>query len=174
MHWFGGARYLDTQTTVRMPVPKSKKPSPTIILLLAEDDVLVRFALAEHLRSCGLGVIEAASAQEAKTVLLAGAKVDIVLADAQLAGPVSGFALAQWVRRNRPGLAVVLSAGLSNKAQAAHDMCTRAAKRHGRGDPAGLYDRIAAMIAERDRRARKSSSASATVRRLHSAKRSSN
>ena len=52
--------------------------------------------LADHLRGCGLNVLEAASAEEAKTILLAGAKVDFMLADAQLAGPVSGFALAQW------------------------------------------------------------------------------
>lgn len=154
-----------------MPGPKSKSRKTNTTLLLAEDDVIVRLVMAEHLRACGLTVIEAASAQEAKIILLTGAKVDIMMADAQLAGPVSGFALAQWVRRNRPGIAVVLTGGLKSKAEAAHDMCERAAKQTPSGDPTSLHDRIAAMIAERDRRLRKPSSARLSIPRLRDKKR---
>ena len=153
-----------------MPSARSKS-KPELTLLLAEDDVIVRLVLAGHLRGCGLNVIEAASAEEAKTILLAGSKVDFMLADAQLAGPISGFALAQWVRKNRPSIAVVLSAGLTNKTQAAHDMCRRAVKKDGHGDPISLHDRIASMTTERDRRSRKPSTATIPVRRLRGDKR---
>jgi CheY-like chemotaxis protein len=156
-----------------MPSSKSKS-KPDLTLLLAEDDVIIRLVLADHLRECGLCVIEAASAEEAKTILTAGAKIDFMLADAELAGPVNGFALAQWVRRNRPGVAVVLSAGAHNKAEAAYDMCRRTAKKDGHGEPASLRDRIASLTAERDRRLRKSSTAAVRARRLRGDKRSSN
>jgi len=41
----------------------------TKIVLLAEDDVLMRMPLAEYLRGCGYKVIEASSADEAIDVL---------------------------------------------------------------------------------------------------------
>ena len=141
-----------------MPAPSRQLPKAKLTLLLAEADVIVRFVIAEHLRSCGLIVVEAANADEAKTILLARPKIDYLLADAQLAGPVSGFALAQWVRRHRPGLVVVLSGGLRGKADMASDMCERAAKKRSPHDGATLHDRMQAMMAERDRRSRKPSS----------------
>jgi CheY-like chemotaxis protein len=93
-------------------------------VLLVEDDVLVRLALAEYLRSCGFIVIEAANGVEVKQVLLTVAAIAHMLADAQLAGPESGFALAQWVRRYRPGVRVVLTRSLASKTDAVAELCS--------------------------------------------------
>lgn len=154
-----------------MPAAKVKSSLPSI--LIAEKDVIVRLTLAEHLRSCGLMVYEAASAMEAKAILIAGVRIDILLSDAQLAGPISGFALAQWVRRNRPGVAVILTGALHGKAQAATELCERAAKRPSPHDAVTLSDRIAAMMAERDRRMRRPSTASQRTPRQRERKRQS-
>lgn len=139
-----------------MPSAKSSRKPRT--LLLAEEDVIVRLGLATYLRECGFVVIEAASAVEARAVLMAGPKIDILYADAQLAGPESGFALAQWVRRHRPSVRVILTATLMNKAEAAADLCSRR-------DAVWLKDHIASMIAERTRRERKPSSSESAPRR---------
>lgn len=94
-------------------------------VLVVDDAVLTRIAVAEYLRDCGFRVIEASGGLEAKIVLQHGPAIDILFADARLAGEDNGFALAQWARRHRPGLTVLLSAGLVKKAEAASHLCGR-------------------------------------------------
>ena len=129
-------------------------------LLLAEADVIIRLAIAEHLRACGFAVLEAAGAQEARAILLAGPEIDILMSDAQLVGD-SGFALAQWVRRHRPRMRVVLTSTRANKVEAAGALCT-----HSPGhDAASLETRLRAMLAERARRLRPPASSSSPSRK---------
>lgn len=129
---------------------------PTI--LLVEDDVVVRFAIAEYLRACALVVIEAANATDARAILVAGPEVHVLMSDAQLAGDDNGFALAQWVRRHRPAIEVLLTSSVQHKAHIASDFCGRYPDRKTLSDSAGLATRIQSMIAERKRRLRPSSS----------------
>ncbi len=122
-------------------------------ILLADGDVIVRLAVGDFLRSCGHKVIEAASAEEAKAILQAGVEIHAVMSDAELAGGESGFALAHWVRRYRPHIAVTLASTVAAKAQAASDLCPQPPC-----DVAILASRIRALTAERKRRARPMSS----------------
>ena len=92
-------------------------------ILVAESDILLRHVLAEYLRGCGFDVIEASSAQEAMKVVRHGLKIDLVFADARLSGRDDGFALAQWVRRARPGIRIVLTSTLTNKSRAVGRIC---------------------------------------------------
>jgi DNA-binding NtrC family response regulator len=133
-------------------------------ILLVEADVIVRFAVADHLRACAI-VIEAASAQDARQVLVAGPPIDIVMSDAQLAGDENGFALAQWVRRHRPDTEVILTSSIINKAQAASEFCARHPDQAVPADANGLATRIHAMMAERKRRLRPPSTTAAAPRR---------
>jgi CheY-like chemotaxis protein len=121
-------------------------------ILLVEADVIVRFALAHHLRSCGCTVIEVVSGGEARSVLLAGPRVDVVLADAQLAGDNNGFALAQWVRRHRRSIDVILNGTLAHKVQVACELCVDGDRVDQ--DAKALSTRIQSMLAERKRRLR--------------------
>lgn len=123
-------------------------------ILLVEADVIVRFAIADHLRACDFMVIEAASADDARAILVAGPKVNVLLSDAQLAEPGSGFVLAQWVRRHRPGVEVVLTASIESKAQAAAELVARAPECRPPCDAQGLTTKISGMLAERRRRTR--------------------
>jgi len=141
-----------------MPSPKNKTAKA---ILLVEDDVIIRLGLAEHLRECGFTVLEAAGAHEARTILVAGPSIDILLSDAQLAGPDTGFALAQWVRRHRPQVKVILVATTAHKVEAAGALC-RHTPRH---DANTLDARIRAMMAERARRMRPPAATAGTVRK---------
>lgn len=147
----------------------SAKTATVSVLLLVEADVIIRFSLAEYLRACGLTVIESASAQEAKQVLVAGPDIDVLMSDAILAGGENGFALAQWVRRHRPDVEVILTSSVINKAQAANEFCGRDPARQAPCDAAGLATRIHTMIAERKRRMRPPSNTAASYvrRRRH-------
>jgi CheY-like chemotaxis protein len=100
------------------PVPA---PPPTI--LVVEEDVLVRNVVAAYLRECGFDVIEANGADEAIRVMEAEVRVDIVFSDIQMPGSMDGFGLAQWVRRERPWLKVILTSGAARTARAAGDLC---------------------------------------------------
>ena len=100
------------RNTVGEPVPA---PPPTI--LVVEDDVLVRSLVASYLRDCGFDVIEANGADEAIRVLQAEVPVELVFSDIQMPGSMDGFGLAQWVRRERPWLKVILTSGAARAAQ---------------------------------------------------------
>ena len=49
---------------------------PQLTLLVAESDVIIRLALSEYLRACGIIVLETADSVEAKAILQAGLKID--------------------------------------------------------------------------------------------------
>ncbi len=100
------------------PAPESQ---PTI--LVVEDEVLIRMAVSDYLRGCGFRVVEAGSADEAVEVLKADTAVDIVFSDVNMPGSLDGFGLAQWIRRERPRLKIILTSGVSRKAKEAGDLC---------------------------------------------------
>jgi CheY-like chemotaxis protein len=52
-------------------------PTELETVLVVEDEILVRTAIAEYLRHCGYRVVEAASADEAMTVLQETAKAHV-------------------------------------------------------------------------------------------------
>jgi DNA-binding response OmpR family regulator len=83
------------------------------IILLVEDDLLVRSIVAASLRDSGLEVIEANGADEALRVLQAEVPVDLVFSDINMPGSIDGVGLAQWLRRERPRAALILTSGTS-------------------------------------------------------------
>ncbi len=96
---------------------------PETILIVA-DEVLIRAALSTYLRDCGYRVIEAMSGDEAVAILKdQKVHVDIVFSDVQMEGRMDGFALAHWVRENRPGLQVVLAGTVAQSVKVAGDLC---------------------------------------------------
>jgi CheY-like chemotaxis protein len=97
---------------------------PTTILVV-EDEVLVRLALADFLRDCGYKVVEAANAQEAIQVLTASDQpVSVVFSDVNMPGELDGFGLARWVRKHKPDIKILLTSGHARAAQIASELCS--------------------------------------------------
>jgi CheY-like chemotaxis protein len=93
-------------------------------ILVVEDEVLIRTAIAEYLRHCGYRVIEAASADEAIVMLnQADINIDVVFSDLEMPGSMDGFGLAKWVRSNKPGIHIILTGNIQKAATAAGDLC---------------------------------------------------
>ena len=92
-------------------------------ILVVEDEVLIRLALAEYLRDCGYRVLEASNAAEAKSVLVADMPVDLVFSDVHMPGEENGFMLARWIRQNYPDTQVLLTSGVANATEKAGDLC---------------------------------------------------
>lgn len=92
-------------------------------ILVVEDEVLPRLAIAEHLRACGFHVVEAATGLEAQQLLLAGLQVDVVFSDITMPGGVDGIALADWIAANNVSAQIVLTSGLPSALAAAQLTC---------------------------------------------------
>lgn len=78
------------------------------VILLVEDNVLVRFSTAEILRDEGYQVLEAADAGEALSVLAMGHSLALVLSDIRMPGSMDGIGLAAHIKSQHPNLPVVL------------------------------------------------------------------
>jgi CheY-like chemotaxis protein len=94
------------------------------VVLVVEDEVLIRMVISDYLRSCGYKVIEATSADEAMIILQhAEIGVDVVFSDVEMPGSMDGFQLSKWLRANRPGVDVILTGSVPRAADAAADLC---------------------------------------------------
>jgi CheY-like chemotaxis protein len=87
------------------------EPRLAPVVLLVEDEILIRLDTAERLRARGIAVIEAADAAEALAILESGVKVDIVFTDIRMPGTMDGFGLAGAVRTRRPDIKVIFCSG---------------------------------------------------------------
>ena len=117
---------------------------PAGTVLVIEDDVLIRLAVADHLRHCGYDVLEAQNGQEAIRLLDDGAPVDVVFTDVQMPGAIDGFGVVRWLREHRPKLPVLIASGHALALELASKLCDV------RSAFAKPYDeaRVAAAVAE--------------------------
>ena len=81
------------------------------VLLVVEDDFLVRLTLVDALSDGGFEVLEAADAKEALTLVCDRDDISAMLTDINLPGGSDGFALARAARVIRPQLPVVYASG---------------------------------------------------------------
>ena len=93
------------------------------LVLVVEDEVLIRMAAADHLRSCGFKVAEAGNAAEARELILSGLKVDLVFSDITMPGPMDGVAFCQWLHEHAPDIPVILTSGVTSSLNAAKQAC---------------------------------------------------
>jgi DNA-binding NtrC family response regulator len=128
------------------------KPLANDTVLVVEQDVLVRAAIAEYLRDCGYRVFEASTADEAAVILQkSGGEVDVVLTEIKTSGSLNGFGLSQWIRTNCPGVEVILVGTPQRAAAAAGDLCEDGPQGARPYDPQIVLDRIKQLLAARDR-----------------------
>src|SRR5260370_14947398 len=83
---------------------------PAPVVLIVEDDVLLRLTIAGSLRDAGFEVLEAANAAEAVQVLNC-IPVDALFSDIDMPGRMDGCALAQWVHQRELNVRIILTSG---------------------------------------------------------------
>jgi len=111
------------------------------IVLIVENDVLLRLVTASNLRELGFEVFEAADAAEAVTVLNTIA-VDAVLSDTCIPGRMDGFALARWVRERRLDTRIILSSTAKQSLGEAAEYATLLAKPYADAEVQKLLRRM--------------------------------
>ena len=84
----------------------------TVTILLAEDEECLQFLAAHTLRSMGLEVLTASSAEEALRLWECHAdEIALLFTDIVMPGLLSGFDLAEKIRGERPALPLIFSSG---------------------------------------------------------------
>ncbi len=86
-------------------------PSPTVTVLLVEDETLVRMLGADMLEEAGFSVFEAESADEAMTILDREGGIDLLFSDVDMPGSMDGVELARLVHQRWPCIRILLTSG---------------------------------------------------------------
>jgi len=81
------------------------------VILIVEDEFLLRLDSAETIESAGFEVIEAANADEAIAILQARPDIHVVFTDIQMPGSMDGLKLARFVRERWPPIRIVATSG---------------------------------------------------------------
>jgi two-component system, response regulator PdtaR len=89
--------------------PLSAAAAKTI--LVVEDDVLIRLAVADDLMAAGFRVVQAANADEALKVLESKIALDLVVTDIRMPGSLDGLALAARIRQQWSHVRIVVVSG---------------------------------------------------------------
>src|SRR5215213_3485633 len=81
------------------------------VVLVVEDELLVRILQVDILREAGFRVAEAQDADEAFEVLRRRLDVSVVLTDVDMPGSLNGFEFARLVKQGWPELQVLVISG---------------------------------------------------------------
>ncbi|HZC17290.1 MAG TPA: response regulator [Caulobacteraceae bacterium] len=81
------------------------------LILVVEDEALVRQCAVAQLEDAGFAVIEAADAEEALRSFKDHAAVTTVFTDINMPGEFDGLSLAHQISQLRPGVQLILTSG---------------------------------------------------------------
>src|SRR4051812_12518418 len=86
-------------------------PKEPLVVLLVEDEPIVRALAADMLEDAGFEVIEAPSADYAATVLETRSDVRVVFTDVQMPGRMNGYDLARLIEDHHHRIGIVVTSG---------------------------------------------------------------
>jgi CheY-like chemotaxis protein len=93
-----------------MGLSKSKRP----VVLVVEDEFLLRIDAVDMVAAAGFEVIEAGNADEAIEILEARPDVTVVFTDIQMPGSMDGLKLARAIRGRWPPIKIIATSGRPN------------------------------------------------------------
>jgi PAS domain S-box-containing protein len=90
------------------------------IVLVVEDDALVRKYVIAQIESLGYATLEASNATEALNVIDSAATIDLLFTDVIMPGPMNGRQLADEALQRRPSLKTLYTSGFTENAIVHH------------------------------------------------------
>ncbi len=91
-----------------MSTTDGEKP---VVILVTEDELLVRMLAADILADEGYRVVEARNADEALEILPMRPDVRVLLTDVDMPGSLDGYGLARIVDLRWPGISIIVNSG---------------------------------------------------------------
>jgi two-component system, response regulator PdtaR len=95
-----GMRYVVESSSTMRPV-----------VLIVEDECVLRMSAADVIGDAGFDVVEAGDADEAITILEARPDIHVIFTDIQMPGSMDGLKLARFVRGRWPPIKIVATSG---------------------------------------------------------------
>lgn len=83
-----------------------------IIILVVEDEPLIRFDAVDALHDAGFAVVEAGNADAALAVLRARDDITVLFTDINMPGSMNGLELAAEVHKRWPSIHLIVTSGL--------------------------------------------------------------
>ena len=81
------------------------------VVLIVEDEPLVRMTVMDLFEDEGFEVLEAATADEALAIFSVRSDVALLFTDVEMPGKINGYELARWVKANRPRVKTLIVSG---------------------------------------------------------------
>jgi len=81
------------------------------VVLIVEDEFLLRIDAVDMIKAAGFEVVEAANANEAIEILQSRRDITVVFTDIQMPGSMDGLKLARAVRGRWPPIKIVATSG---------------------------------------------------------------
>lgn len=94
------------------PAHQAPEGAAPPVVLVVEDEVILRMAVCAHLREVGFVVIEAVDAGEAFELVTANRSIALVFSDINMPGPADGNDLAAWIANRYPDIRILLTSGI--------------------------------------------------------------
>ncbi|MES5096980.1 response regulator [Agrobacterium sp. BA1120] len=88
-----------------------RNPFARQVVLVVEDDPLLRMMAVDMVEDAGFDAIEASGADEAVEILESRSDVEVLFTDVDMPGSMNGVALANWARATDIPLGIVLTSG---------------------------------------------------------------
>ena len=82
-----------------------------VVVLVVEDEFLIRLSAVESIQEAGFEVVEAASADEAIAILESRLDISVLFTDIQMPGSMDGLKLAAAVRDRWPPIKIITTSG---------------------------------------------------------------
>ncbi len=100
---------LDLHRKVYLVAQSGRKQS---VILIVEDEFLIRMEAVDAIRGAGFDVVEAGNADEAILILESRFDITVVFTDIQMPGSMDGLKLAAAIRGRWPPIKIVATSGL--------------------------------------------------------------
>jgi CheY-like chemotaxis protein len=98
----------------------------SIVVVVVEDEAMIRLVVADALIDAGFEVLEARHAEEAVTVLqIEAPRVHALFTDVDMPGEMNGIMLAHHTRRSWPWISLLVTSGLASPEAADMPVGTR-------------------------------------------------
>lgn len=96
--------------TNRCEISEMPEAVPPLVMVV-DDEVLIRLVAVDMLRDAGFRVVEACSADEAIALLATDVAYDLIFTDVNMPGSIDGIGLVAYVKQRYPVVPVVVTSG---------------------------------------------------------------
>lgn len=90
----------------------------TQVVLVVEDESIIRMLLCDALEDAGFVVVEAEGADPAIAAFDSGQDIGAVVTDLRMPGTMDGLGLARWMCTHTPGIPIIITSGFASQSEA--------------------------------------------------------